>query len=498
LKYDLRLGYRHRRRRSRAATRIAMLCLLASAALTLFHYLRFVRSDFRLPAGVSLAGVPVGELQAEHAIAQLEAFYATPVMLRYGENVFQIKPQRVEFIVDGKAMLQDLALPGAPARFWDILRGRQQPPAPQNIALQASFSREKLRTFLEDVARRYDQPAFSPWSDPGQLVTVISPPARLLQIDASLPVVEAALLNPTERSATLLVSSQSAPPPTLSLLDKQLYEYLSQRRFDGLLSLYFVDLRSGDEFHRNWLGADLLTAEPGIAFSGMSIIKITLLVEFYRQVSSGALPHELDLVEKAVTESSNWTSNLLINWIGDLDASRGLQRLNESYEMLGMRSTFIGGLYDTEEPPGFRHTPANSRTDINTRPDPYMQTTTADMGRLLQGIYRCAHDGNGLLADVFGPEFTPEECDTMLNWLSANHIGVLLEAGVPEGTVVAHKHGWAEGEPIGDAGVVFTPGGDYVLVYYVWVSDYTYWDENSQLLADISKAFYFYVNPITP
>ena len=64
----------------------------------------------------------------------------------------------------------------------------------------------------------------------------------------------------------------------------------------------------------------------------------------------------------------------------------------------------------------------------------------------------------------------------MLDWLMENRIGVLIEAGVPEGTPVAHKHGWAEGEPIGDAAVVFTPGANYVLVYYVWQPEYTYWD----------------------
>ena len=127
-----------------------------------------------------------------------------------------------------------------------------------------------------------------------------------------------------------------------------------------------------------------------------------------------------------------------------------------------------------------------------------MQTTSADIGRLLKGVYRCAHSRDGLLIDTFGAEFTPEECAAILDWLSANRIGVLLEAGVPEGTVVAHKHGWAQGEPIGDAGVIFTSGGDYVLVYYVWVPDYTYWDENSQLLADVSRAVYFYFNPIIP
>ncbi len=498
MKYNMRIGHRHRRRRGRAAARIAMFCIIAASGLTLYHYLQFVNANFRLPAGVMLAGVPVGELHDEHAIARLKAVYAGPVTLRYGENVFQLQPQQVDFNVDGRTMLHKLTLPGAAARFWDTLRGRPQPPAPQDITLQASVSREKLRTFLEDVARRYDRPAFAPRSDPKQLVTVISPPGQILQTDASLPAVEAALRHPTERSAILFLSTQTAPRPTLTMLEAQLQDYLSLRGFDGLLSLYFADLRSDEVLHRNWIRTELLPAEPGVAFSGMSIIKITLLVEFYRQISGGALPYELDLVEKAVTESSNWTSNLLIEWIGDLDISRGLQRLNESYEILGLHSTFIGGLYDTKELPGFRHTPANTRTDINTQPDAYMQTTAADMGRLLQGIYSCAHSGNGLLNDTFASDFTPEECATMLDWLSANRIGVLLEAGLPEGTRVAHKHGWAKGEPIGDAGVVFTPGGDYVLVYYVWVSDYTYWEENSQLLADVSKAVYFYINPIIP
>ena len=498
MKDDMRLGRRHRRSRASIAVRFAIFCILTAAALTLVNFVRFVSGDFRVPDGVILAGVPVGQLHGNRAIAQLEAVYATPVSLRYGESVFYLKPHQVKFAVDSKAMLQQITGPDLLARFWGTLTGQRQTLVIQDVALQASFSREQLRAFLEDVARRYDRPTFAPWSDPDQLVTVVSPPGQFLQIDASLPVVEAALWHPTDRSATLLFSNQTAPQPTLTLLETQLHDYLSRRGFDGLFSLYFVDLRSGEVLDRNWLRAEPLNTGPGVAFSGMSIMKITLLAEFYRQVSGGALPYELDLVEKAVTESSNWASNLLIEWIGDLDASRGLQRLNESYEMLGLRNTFIGGLYDTEEPPGFRHTPANTRTDISTQPDPYMQTTAAEMGRLLQGIYLCARSANGLLTDTFGADFTPQECAAMLEWLSANRIGVLLEAGVPEGTVVAHKHGWAQGEPIGDAGVVFTPRGDYVLVYYVWNYDYTYWDANSQLLADVSKAVYYYINPVTP
>ncbi|HJO90310.1 MAG TPA: serine hydrolase, partial [Anaerolineales bacterium] len=295
----------------------------------------------------------------------------------------------------------------------------------------------------------------------------------------------------------LIVKTEPAISPTFKTLEIQLGDYLKTESFKGLLSIFIADLNTNTILHRNWMEGTELTTDPDIAFSGMSIIKITFLVEFYRQINNeGALPYELDLIEKSITESSNWTSNVLIDWIGDLDPNLGLKRLNNTYNMLGLNSTFIGGLYDSEEIPGFRHTPANSRTDITTEPDPYMQTTASDIGLLLKGIYECSRYNTGLLIEVFGDQITQSECLSMIEWLSKNKIGVLLEAGVPEGTKIAHKHGWAEGEPIGDAGIVFTPSGDYVIVYYIWVPEYTYWDNNARILSDINKAIYYHFNPI--
>ncbi|MCH2540239.1 MAG: class A beta-lactamase-related serine hydrolase [Anaerolineales bacterium] len=496
MKHDLRVG--NRRRKGLAAARISIFFFVSATAVTAFNYFIFATVGSPLPSGVSFAQIPVAKLHSTHAISYIEALYSTPVTLHYAESTFQIDPKDVDFTVNGKAMLQQLNLPTLPIRFWNTLNSRTSSQSHQNIPLKATYSQHKLRAFLENVSQRYDRPPFSPWADPERLVTVVSPPGWILNVEDSIPVVEAALFRPNKRSATLVPASQASPEPDISILDTQLHNYIKLRNFDGLLSMYFVHLNTNTVLHRNWMHAEALPTGPGIAFSGMSIIKITLLAEFYRQVTENALPYELDLVSKAVTESSNWTSNILINWIGDLDSSRGIQRLNQSYELLGMHSTFIGGLYDTEDPPGFRHTPANTRKDINTRPDPYMQTTVADIGRLLQGIYLCAQNRSGLLTDIFELQFTPNECADMLDWLSNNRIGVLLEAGVPEGTRVAHKHGWGDGEPIGDAGVIYSPGGDYVLVYYLWSPDYTYWDENSLLLADVSKAVYYFVNPITP
>ena len=68
---------------------------------------------------------------------------------------------------------------------------------------------------------------------------------------------------------------------------------------------------------------------------------------------------------------------------------------------LGLENTFIAVPYE-EDIPGTYSTPANQRTDINTLPDPKMQTTPKDIGTLLEMIYQCAA-GGGARGDVSGP-----------------------------------------------------------------------------------------------
>jgi beta-lactamase class A len=65
------------------------------------------------------------------------------------------------------------------------------------------------------------------------------------------------------------------------------------------------------------------------------------------------------------------------------------------------------------------------------------------MSLLLEDIYRCAETGNGgTLAAVFPNQISQDECRVMIDYLVKNKIAVLLQAGLPEGTRIAHKHGW--------------------------------------------------------
>ena len=89
----------------------------------------------------------------------------------------------------------------------------------------------------------------------------------------------------------------------------------------------------------------------------------------------------------------------------------------------------------------------------------------------------------------------------MINYLGNNQIGLLIEAGVPDGTPVAHKHGWVTYfgvmNTLGDAGIVYTPGGNYVLAVFIHHPDQLIWDPASELVAVLSEAIYNYFNQTT-
>jgi beta-lactamase class A len=159
---------------------------------------------------------------------------------------------------------------------------------------------------------------------------------------------------------------------------------------------------------------------------------------------------------------------------------------------LGLVNTFMVAPYD-EVTSLTVVTLANSRTDITTTPDPYRQTTSLDIGLLLEMIYQCSHGGGALMVAYPG-SFTVEECNQMVEWMSMNRIDSLIEAGVPVGTRVAHKQGFTS-DTHADAAIVFSPGGDFVLVVYLYRPQWLEWEESAPLITDIATVTYNYFNP---
>lgn len=133
-----------------------------------------------------------------------------------------------------------------------------------------------------------------------------------------------------------------------------------------------------------------------------------------------------------------------------------------------------------------------------TNPDPVIQTSPHDMGALLEMIYFCGY-GGGPLLETYPGKITPQGCQEILTILEENPVDLWIVAGLPEGTRVAHKHGYTGGpnEPndtIADAGLVYSPGGDFVIVIFVY-ADVDWLGLGAQpLFIDLSQATYNFFN----
>jgi hypothetical protein len=200
-----------------------------------------------------------------------------------------------------------------------------------------------------------------------------------------------------------------------------------------------------------------------------------------------------EMIEKSGNDPADWLMERVI------DKTTAPLDVTDDMKALGLENTFLAGEFYPGAPLlELYQTPGNQRPDLSTDPDVYNQTTPSDIGMLLEDIYQCNQMGGGALMAVFPGEFTEAECQTMLTYLTRNNIGLLLEAGVPDGTQVAHKHGWVTYfgvmNTLGDAGIVYTPGGDYVLVIFVYNSPELIWEPASELVASISEAAYNYFN----
>jgi beta-lactamase class A len=353
-----------------------------------------------------------------------------------------------------------------------------------DVPVAVSYSREQVDGFLARVAKQYDQLPQDPVILPDSLTIRPGQPGHKLDVDASRARLVSVLVSPAEQNLELVVQSEEIPPLEMDILGQLIQILLDD--YEGIVPGIFVkDLQTGEDLQIN---AD-------VAYTGLSVLKIAILEETYRVLDPPLDSETTDWLSDTVGVSSdNLKANyLLYNVIGNGDGYQGAENLTASMHYLGLVNTFMAAPYD-EDVSLTVVTPANSRTDITTKPDPYMQTTPLDIGLLLEMIYQGSHGGGALMV-AYPDAFTADECEQMIEWLNTNHIDSLTEAGVPVDTKVAHKHGFT-GETHADAAIVFSPGGDFVLVTFLYRPEWLEWEESAPLIANIATATYNYFNPV--
>lgn len=479
--------------------------LSIALVLVVISLIGYSRQRNNYPIGMTIAGVEVGGVDPQTASQRVLQVYSSPVVIQYGDATIHVEPSVVGFQLDMDAMVAaaDLERTGGSfwGGFWNYLWNRD--PDPVDIPLIADIDEDQLIAYLRDeISARYDQPPTPAQPVPGGTTFTPGEEGIVLDIDRAVRLIEDTLFSPINRTVVLSYQRSPAARPTFNDLEILLQQNVTVAKFDGVLGLYLFDLQTGQEIHFAMDQGQLISVNPDVSFTASSTVKIPIMVSYFIKYGSAALEEPSStLLLDMIRLSENPPADRLME---SLDQFRGPLIVTDDMKKIGLQNTFLAGFFCSAEFPcpllEQIETPSNQRTDVFTDPDPFNQTTPSDAGMLLTDIYQCATEGGGALVATFPNQFNSQNCQQLVNFLSANKIGVLIEAGVPEGTPVAHKHGWIT-EPstgviknISDSGIVYTPGGNYVLVIFAYHPVQTIWEPVSALFAQLSQTVYNFYN----
>ena len=475
---------------------ISLIFILLSIVVTVIYLVHYSISRANYPSDMTIGNVPVGGLNPQSAAQRLLQVYSLPVQIHYGNAIINLDPGLIGFQLNTESMLAaaDLQRTGAPfwSGFWDYLWNRHSPS--RQIPLVSSFSEARLREYLaNDISVRYDQLPSPAQPIPGTANFTPGLPGQTLDINQAVILIESALQSPDRRVVALASQRTLAGRPSLDTLQILLKQLIDQSGFTGLVDLYLLDLQSQEQIHFAYQSGQDISVNPDIAFTAASTIKIPIMVATFKHFNSQIDANTDALLAEMIAKSQNEASDSLM---ASIDPGRGPLVVTETMQQLGLNNTFMA-MYFAQGSIPLQHytTPANSRPDINTNPDTFSQTTPSDMGMLLEDIYLCAQSGGGSLVAAFPGQIDQAACQKMIQYLVEDKLGSLIQGGVPEGTIVAHKHGWdISMNQFSDAGIVYTPGGNYILTIYAYHPVQALWDIINPMYAELSRAIYNYFN----
>lgn len=473
---------------------ISLALLLSALGVAVLQALLPAQTPGSYPAGTTIAGIPVGGLDRSQAADRLVQAFNQPVELHYRNHAVQVSPLALGFQLDLDAMLtQADQNTSVTVSYWDRLWNKTPQAEASQITLDASLDEAILKDYLQSqISARYDLPPSEALPQAASTRFLPGTAGQVLNIEASLPAVEAALRSPSARTADLIVEETPAGRASFQNLEILIKQLIDVSNTGILAEVYLKDLQTGEVMHFAYQPGEDLT--PDIAFTAASTIKIPIMISAMRRISFPLSEDDAREMSAMIMYSKNEATDAVMANL--VDSVYGPIYVTDDMQTLGLQNTILGGFFYLGAPLLRRYeTPANSRPDINLEPDIYNQTTPAEMAALLEGIYHCSQDGSGLLTQTFPDGIDQEKCQAMVDLLVGDHLPYLITAGVPEGTTVAHKHGWIEEtdgllHTMSDVAIVYTPGGNYILTLYMYHPIQLIFDPGNELAADISTAIY--------
>ena len=351
----------------------------------------------------------------------------------------------------------------------------------------------------------YTGPLTSTYSfffDPGE-------PGYTFNVTKATSLVELTLRADITRPITFEPDPVPPPPITPSLLIPPLEARLAE--FPGLTSLLVKNLDTGEV---------LYDSNTDYILSGMSIVKIGIMVEVYRHYG-GTVDEQIhqELFDMLGSQSCNPCANRLLAVIGGGSPYEGAKKVSNTMRRLGLSNFYlcapfrIVGLWDDGGGEGRIIWTSNVAPSQVTgqwlvqaeipRYDRCVRATPREMANLLEMIYQGTQD-QGLLRDAYPNIFAPQVCRDMIDIMAANDLRNMLGAGIPAEVKMAHKHGFAGydvawGDTRAEVGIIFSPGATWLISFYIWQD--TPWIDFGivqPLYHDVSNMLYNYFNPNAP
>jgi beta-lactamase class A len=440
--------------------------------------------------GSHVAGVDVGGLGLAAARERLVA------ALSGAPRPLELRAGAVSLTLDPKAV-------GLSAPVDDLL-GRAEPALragkPADVPFSASLDEAALRAQLTSLAERAAAaPVISVISSTKTISRSFAyTPGTILDVDAALPLVRAALASARPAATLALTLSVDPTVPQVSA-ERLLAEVQSMAaQWDGVVGFHLYDLKTGAEtrFHDKTV------------FAGASTIKVAIMLNAYIKLAKFSEKQEFWLGEMIKYSDNISANHLLAAAAGgtgtELAFSGAVQMSKMLADDLGQANFYLYIPYEATDFIRQNKIKYKCGPKDPVGEKPYTETgcalraTPYAIAQVYKAIDACA-EGGGVLLEKFDT-LTPKRCQEMLNRLATNHDLTRLVAGLPKGTRAEHKSGWIE-DMQADAGRIETPGGNYVISVYVYkklTGGVAMWpdDQMAPVVAAFSRLAYTAYNPI--